>query len=242
MRNVVLLCLTSILLSQQAHAEEIQPLTSQKAKVSYAIGVDLAKNFKKQAIDVDLDSVINGMRSETAGAKLLMNDTEMRKILTDYNLELKTKQAQIRKQTAENNKKDGIAFLEGNKTREGVVTTASGLQYKILKVGNGPKPNDDDGVTCRYRGTLLDGTEFDNSDSSGFTYPVTFYVKDSVIEGWKEALKLMPAGSKWQIFIPSERGFGEKGVGQSVGPNATLIYEIELLAVNPQPVTPQKKD
>jgi FKBP-type peptidyl-prolyl cis-trans isomerase FklB len=164
----------------------------------------------------------------------------MKKNLADYQQELAGKQAQLKRLTAENNKRNGETFLAANKKKEGIVALSSGLQYKILKAGTGNKPTDTSSVTCRYRGALLDGTEFDNSERIG--YPVTFYVKDSVIAGWSEALKLMPAGSKWQIFIPSGLAYGEKGAGRDIGPNATLIYEIELIAVNPQPALPKKKD
>ncbi len=240
MRKILLMSLTGLLcMAVQVQADDQQSLKTSKEKTSYAIGVDLVRNFKRQAIDADLAAVIKGMQEESAGKMLMMTDSEITKTLRDYQLELKSNQALLRQVTAEKNAKEGAAYLAANKTRAGVLTTSSGLQYKVLKAGNGNKPGDDDGVTCRYRGTLLDGTEFDNSESMG--YPVTFYVKDSVIDGWKEALKLMPAGSKWQIFVPSGLGFGEKGAGRDVGPNATLIYEIELLAVNPQPVS-HKKD
>ena len=242
MRKILLISVTGMLLmSLQVQAEEQQPLATPKEKTSYAIGVDLVRNFKRQVIDADLAAVIRGMQEESAGKKLLLSEPEILSTLNAYQIELKGRQAQLRQQTAENNKKEGAAFLAANKAKEGVVTLPSGLQYKILKAGKGKKPTDSDGVTCRYRGTLLDGTEFDNSESM-VGYPVIFFVKDSTIEGWKEALKLMPAGSKWQIFVPSELAFGEKGAGRDVGPNATIIYEIELLSINPQPVSHQKKD
>lgn len=241
MRNVLLLSITGVLImSLQAQAEEPQQLKTRKDKISYGIGVDMVRNFKKQGVEVDLDLVIKGMRDGLSGAKLLMGDAEMKMSLNDYQKELAGKQAQIKQLAAEKNKRDGAAFLAANKVKEGVAATPSGLQYKIIKSGSGKKPTDDDGVTCRYRGTLLDGTEFDNSESLG--YPVTFFVKDSVIAGWSEALKLMPAGSKWQIFIPPQLGFGEKGAGRDIGPNATLIYEIELIAVNPKPILDLKKE
>lgn len=241
MRNVLLLSITGVLImSLQVQAEEPQQLKTRKDKISYGIGVDMVRNFKKQGVEVDLDLVIKGMRDGLSGAKLLMGDAEMKMSLNDYQRELAGKQAQIKQLAAEKNKRDGAAFLAANKVKEGVAATPSGLQYKIIKSGSGKKPTDDDGVTCRYRGTLLDGTEFDNSESLG--YPVTFFVKDSVIAGWSEALKLMPAGSKWQIFIPPQLGFGEKGAGRDIGPNATLIYEIELIAVNPKPILDLKKE
>jgi FKBP-type peptidyl-prolyl cis-trans isomerase FklB len=242
MRKKILISVSLImLLAVQIQAEELQTFKTPKEKTSYAIGVDLVRNFKSQAIDADLAAVVRGMQEESAGKKLQMTESEINKTLKDYNLEMKAKQALLRQQLADKNKKTGAEFLAANKAKEGVVSTASGLQYKVIKAGNGKKPLDNDGVTLRYRGMLLDGTEFDSSERN-IGYPVTFFVKDSVIDGWKEALKLMPAGSKWQIFIPSELGYGEKGVGRDIGPNATLMYEIELLAVNPQPILPKKKD
>ena len=223
-----------------ADAGEPQALITTKDKISYGIGVDMFKNFKQQGLDVDLETVIRGMRDAASGGKLMLGEAENRRALADYNREIKAKQAQLKQAAAIENKKSGEAFLAANKLKEEVVTTHSGLQYKILKAGNGKKPTDDDGVTCRYRGTLLEGTEFDSSERIG--YPVTFYVKDSVIAGWSEALKLMPAGSKWQIYVPSHLGYGENGVGRDIGPNATLIYDIELLAVNPKPLLEKKKE
>lgn len=241
MRNVICMCLCGmLLLVTNADSAEKKTLTTTKEKISYGIGVDTFKNFKQQGIDVDLETVILGMRHAAAGEKLLLNEAESSKILAEYNRELKTKQGQLKKATAAENKKAGEAFLAANKLKKGVETTPSGLQYKILKAGTGKKPTNDDGVTCRYRGTLIDGTEFDSSERVG--YPVTFYVKDSVIAGWSEALKLMPAGSKWQIFVPSHLGYGEKGAGKLIGPNATLIYDIELIAVNPKPILDKKKE
>jgi FKBP-type peptidyl-prolyl cis-trans isomerase FklB len=230
----MLFCATHI------NAAEQKALTTTKEKISYGIGVDTVRNFKQQGIEVDLETVIMGMRHAAAGDKLLLNDAESSKILAEYNRELTAKQNQLKQVAALENKKSGEAFLAANKLKKGVETTTSGLQYKILKAGNGKKPTENDGVTCRYRGTLLDGTEFDSSERIG--YPVTFYVKDSVIAGWSEALKLMPAGSKWQIVVPSHLGYGEKGAGRLIGPNATLIFDIELLAVNPQPVLEKKKE
>ena len=173
MRNVLVIGVTGMmLLSLQVQAEELQMLKTPMEKTSYAIGVDLVRNFKRQAIDADLAAVIRGMQEESAGKKLLMSEPEIRSTLDVYQLELKNRQAQLRQKTAENNKNAGAAFLAANKDKEGVVTLPSGLQYKVLKAGKGKNPGDDDGVTCRYRGTLLDGTEFDNSDTMGM--PVTF--------------------------------------------------------------------
>ncbi len=132
------------------------------------------------------------------------------------------------KQAAETNKKEGEAFLAANKTKPGVVTTPSGLQYKILKEGTGPKPTAADKVVCNYKGTLINGTEFDSSYKRG--QPATFPV-GQVIKGWTEALQLMPVGSKWQLFIPADLAYGERGAGNDIGPDSTLIFEVELLSI-----------
>jgi FKBP-type peptidyl-prolyl cis-trans isomerase len=234
MRSVLVMSITGIMfMTLQAHAAEPQPLTSQKDKVSYGIGVDMVRNFKKQGIEADLELVIKGMRDGSSASKLLMTDAEMKKTLADYQKELVGKQAQLRQLEAEKNKRIGAAYQKTNMKKDGVVTLPSGLQYRIITAGTGNKPTENDNVTCRYRGTLIDGTEFDSSERLG--YPVTFNVKDSVVKGWTEALKLMPAGSKWQIVVPPELAYGEKGAGRDIGPNATLLYDIELIAVNAAP-------
>jgi FKBP-type peptidyl-prolyl cis-trans isomerase FklB len=224
----------------QVQAEDTQPLTTQKDKVSYGIGVDMVRNFKKQGIEVNLDSVIKGMRDVSSGTKLLMTDAEMQKTLSSYQRELAANQAQLKVLTAERNLREGAAYLKANKKKPGVVTLPSGLQYRVIKAGTGNKPTDNDNVTCRYRGTLIDGTEFDSSERLG--YPLTFNVKDSVVSGWAEALKLMPAGSKWQIAVPPELAYGDKSAGRDIGPNSTLLYDIELIAVNAAPGPLKKKD
>lgn len=241
MRKILVMSVTGLMfMALQVQAEEPLALKTQKDKVSYGIGVDMVKNLKRQGIEADLDLVIKGMRDGSSGARLLMSDADMKKTLADYQRELAGKQAQLKVLEAEKNKRTGAAYLKANKKKAGVVTLPSGLQYKIIKAGSGNKPTDNDNVTCRYRGTLIDGTEFDSTERLGF--PLTFNVKDSVVNGWAEALKLMPAGSKWQIVVPPELAYGEKGAGRDIGPNSTLLYEIELLAVNAAPAPLKKKD
>ncbi len=241
MKNIVVMSVTAMMLmAVQVPAKEVQQLNTQNDKVSYGIGVDMARNLKKQGIDADLELVIKGMRDASSGARLLISDAEMQKSLADYQKELAGKQAQLRVLAAEKNKRVGTAYLKANMKKDGVVALPSGLQYKIIKDGTGVKPAENDNVTCRYRGTLIDGTEFDSSEMLG--YPVTFNVKDSVVSGWAEALKLMPSGSKWQVVIPPELAYGEKGAGRDIGPNSTLLYEIELIAVNAAPVALNTKD
>ena len=210
------------------HAQEQQALTTQKEKIGYAIGVDAARNFKRLGLDFDLETLIKALHDVYSGNKLLMSDEEMLTVMTAYQKEITQKQADAAKIAAEKNKKEGDAFLAANKAKEGVITLPSGLQYKILKEGDGKKPTDADTVQVHYRGTLIDGTEFDSSFKRG--QPATFPVKQ-IIPGWREALKLMPVGSKWQLFIPPELAYGARGAGSDIGPNATLIFEVELLAI-----------
>ena len=217
-----------LLLVAQVSAGEPPVLKTQKDKVSYGIGVDVARNFTRLGIEFDLDILIKGLRDGLSGEKLLMTETDLRTTMNAYQNELKGRMLQAMKVAAEDNKKKGDAFLAENKKKEGVVALPSGLQYKILKAGDGKKPTDTDTVECHYRGTLIDGTEFDSSYRIG--KPAIFKVT-GVIPGWTEALKLMPAGSKWQLFIPPQLAYGERGASREIGPNATLIFEVELLAI-----------
>lgn len=203
-------------------------LKTNRDKANYAIGVNVASNLKHQGIEIDLDLVMKGMKDTFSGAKLLLSDEDLRKTISLYQAEVRRSQAKARAVESEANKKEGEAFLAENKKKDGVVTLPSGLQYRIIKAGNGKMPAEADTVECRYRGTLIDGTEFDSSERTG--KPATFKVA-GVIPGWREALELMPVGSTWQLFIPSQLAYAEKGTRGSIGPNETLIFEVELLAI-----------
>ena len=217
-----------ILFVCQVSAAEEMTLKSEKDKVSYIIGREIGNNLKSQAIDVEPEILARGIKDAFSGAKPIMTEEEMREVMTAFQKEVMAKRQELAKQLGEKNKKEGEAFLAQNKTKEGVKNLPSGLQYKVIKAGTGKKPKATDTVTTQYRGTLTDGTEFDSSYSRG--QPATFPV-NGVIPGWTEALQLMEEGAKWQVFVPSNLAYGERGAGPKIGPNATLIFEIELISV-----------
>jgi len=203
-------------------------LTTQKDKFSYALGMNIGMNMKRQSVPVDADLLARGLKDSMAGGKTLLTEDEARTVLTEMQNELRKQQEAKAKQLGEDNKKEGAEFLAANKAKENVVTLPSGLQYKILTAGTGPKPTATDKVVCNYRGTLINGKEFDSSYKRG--EPATFSV-NGVIKGWTEALQLMPTGSKWQLFVPPDLAYGERGAGQDIGPDATLIFEVELMSI-----------
>ena len=216
-----------------ALAQDTQVLKTDREKLGYSLGVDLALTIKRQKSEIDVDAMVRGLRDALSGEKLLMSDRDIRMTVDIFQAELRQKQAQARKtagetmqKTVEENRIAGNAFMTDNSTKQGVVSLPSGMQYKVLKEGSGKKPVETDTVEVNYRGTLIDGTEFDSSGGQ----PVSLKV-DAVIGGWKEALQLMPAGSKWQLFVPPQLAYGERGIGGKIGPNATLVFEVELLAV-----------
>ena len=220
------------LITGMSAAQETTVLKDQTEKLSYALGMDLANQLKKQSVRIDPDVFVKGLKDSFAGGATLLTEAEARTAIAALQTELMKKQAEAAKTLGEKNRKEGEAFLAENKTKDGVVALPSGLQYKILKEGDGKKPTADDTVVCNYRGTLLDGTEFDSSFKRN--QPATFPVK-GVIKGWTEALQLMPAGSKWQLFIPSALAYGERGAANLIGPNATLIFEVELISIQGKP-------
>ncbi len=215
-------------------------LNTQKDKTSYAIGMNVGKGLHRDSVDIDPAILLRGLKDALAGGKTLLTDQEAQATLTALQNDLRKKQQELRQQATETNKKEGEAFLTANKTKDGVVALPSGLQYKILQEGTGPKPAATDSVVCNYRGTLLDGKEFDSSYKRG--QPATFPV-NGVIKGWTEALQLMPMGSKWQLFVPSELAYGDRGAGADIKPGATLIFEVELVSIQPKaqpPAQPEK--
>jgi FKBP-type peptidyl-prolyl cis-trans isomerase FklB len=211
-------------------AKKPQPLVleTQKDKTSYAIGLNIGKSLQRDSIDADPKIVLQGLQDALSGNKALLSDDEVKATMMALQQDVRQKQEEKQQALMETNKKEGQSFLSSNSTKEGVVTLPSGLQYKILTQGTGAKPSASDTVVCNYRGTLLDNTEFDSSYKRG--QPASFPVSQ-VIKGWTEALQLMPVGSKWQLFIPSDLAYGERGQGSTIAPNATLIFEVELLSI-----------
>ena len=208
--------------------QESSPFKSQKEKASYALGMNIGNSLRAQSVDIDPSTFAQGLKDALAGGKTLLTEDEARATLVQLQNDVRAKQEEKRKLEADKNKKEGDAFLASNKTKEGVTTLPSGLQYKVLTQGTGAKPVAADKVVCNYKGTLIDGKEFDSSAKHGG--PATFAV-NGVIKGWTEALQLMSVGSKWQLFVPSDLAYGERGAGSDIGPNATLIFEVELLSI-----------
>lgn len=222
-----ILFLGLLVLVGQVQAEEKGVLKSQKDKVSYIIGMDIGTNLKRQSVDINPDVLLKGVKDVLSNNKPLLTEQEISETMAAFQKEMKTKQEDMMKKAGEKNKKEGEAFLAGNKKKEGVVSLPSGLQYKVIKNGSEKKPKLTDTVTTHYKGTLIDGTEFDSSYQRG--QPVSFQV-NGVIAGWTEALQRMEEGAKWQLFVPSQLAYGERGAGP-IGPNATLIFEVELISV-----------
>jgi len=204
------------------------PFKTQKEKVSYAIGMEMGKGVKAQGIDVDPTILEQGLKDALSDADSKMSEAELRQVITALQQDIRQKQRQEEEAKAADNKAKGDAFLAENAKKDGVVALPDGLQYKILTAGQGKKPLESDTVLCNYKGTFLDGTEFDSSAKA--RKPVPFEVKN-VIPGFKEVLQLMPVGSKWQVFVPSNLAYGERGAGGVIGPNATLIFEVELVSI-----------
>ncbi len=228
MKILLLTCACLILMSCQGNTQQQVSLKTTKDSVSYSLGMDIGKNLKTQKLDVDAAIIAKGMQDYIDSTKLMITPDQSEKVLTAWRMDLMKKQQEEAAVKGEQAKKDGEKFLTENGKKEGVKTTASGLQYKIERLGTGPKPTAEQTVSVDYKGTLLDGTEFDNSYKSGkpAEYPVNGFAP-----GFAEALQLMSVGSKYTIYIPSELAYGERGAGQVIPPNSTLIFEVELLAI-----------
>ena len=207
---------------------ESASITQETDKLSYTIGVDMGMGFKKQGLQVNPTLLLQGLQDALAGGELKMTQQEMQDTLQKFQKEMVAKKLTEFKDVSEKNKKSGELFLAENKKKEGVIALPSGLQYKVIKAGTGAQPGKTDSVTVEYTGTLLDGKVFDSTERTG--KPVTFQL-DRVIPGWTEALQLMKEGATWEIYVPSELAYGQRGIGGPIGPNETLIFKINLISV-----------
>ena len=229
MKRFIIIVSASLIAFPLFGQEKSPQLKDQKDKVSYSIGMQIGFNLGRQKVDINPDILVAGIKDSLAGKPQLTPD-QVKDVMAQFEKDMEQKQ----KQLGEKNKTDGAKFIEENKKNPGVKTTASGLQYKVEKEGTGPQPKGTDMVTVNYRGTLIDGTEFDSSYKRG--QPATFPV-NGVIKGWTEALQLMKQGAKYQLVIPSNLAYGERAMGPDIGPNSTLIFEVELMDIKP-PATP----
>lgn len=226
-KYITIMIVSLFVLTAQAWAQEKGAPKDKKEKTGYAIGANIGADMKRMAIEIDADMVAQGIKDAYAG-KPKLTDDELRVVLTDLNKEMQTKQGEKMKVLGDKNKQDGEAFLNQNAKASGVVKLPSGLQYKVIKEGTGKIPKATDTVLAHYKGTLIDGTEFDSSFKRN--QPTEFKV-NGVIPGWIEILQKMKEGSKYAVYIPSNLAYGERGNGPIIGPNAVLIFEIELIAV-----------
>ncbi|MBP2668716.1 MAG: FKBP-type peptidyl-prolyl cis-trans isomerase [Deltaproteobacteria bacterium] len=218
----------ALAMSGIALAADAPELKSEREKLSYSVGMDIGANLKRQSIDVDAELLTKGFRDSYTGAKTLLTEEESRQAIQNFQKQMMAKQAEAAKQMAEKNKAEGEKFLAENGKKDGVKTTASGLQYKVIREGAGKSPTADNTVEVHYKGTLIDGKEFDSSYTRNQT--ATFPVS-GVIPGWTEGLQLMKEGGKYMLFVPSNLAYGERGAGRDIGPNATLVFEVELISV-----------
>jgi FKBP-type peptidyl-prolyl cis-trans isomerase FklB len=228
MKHLLTITLSVAFLFGICLAQEKLELKDQKDKESYSLGYQFGQSLKNQGVDINLDVYASGIRDAFGGKEPQMSQEEIRATLTSLQQRLVAARQKELKEMGAKNLEEGKKFLDENKKKEGIKTLPSGLQYKVLSEGSGKMPKAEDTVTVNYKGTLIDGTEFDSSYKRG--QPATFQVK-GVIKGWTEALQLMKEGSKWQLFIPPGLAYGERGAGRDIGPNATLIFEVELLTI-----------
>src|SRR5207245_5823403 len=225
MKHLIFIISASLLALPLFGQEKSPQLKDQKDKVSYSIGMNIVFNLSRQKVDINPDILAAGIKDSIAGKPQLTQD-QVKDVMTQFEKDMEQKQ----KEAGEKNKTDGAKFLGENKNKPEVKTTASGLQYKVIKEGTGPQPKATDMVTVNYRGTLINGTEFDSSYKRG--EPATFPL-NGVIKGWTEGLQLMKKGSKFQFVIPPNLAYGERAVGADIGPNSTLVFDVELLDVKP---------
>lgn len=228
--------ITGVLATQAVFAASTAPATtaaptSLQDQISYTIGVDMGKNLKAQNININPSMLAQGIKDGMAGGQMLMTQQQMDAALKQFQQQMVSKQQQQMQQMGDQNSKDGAAFLAKNKTQPGVVTLPNGLQYKVILAGNGNSPTANDTVTVDYEGSFINGQVFSSTYQQG--QPVTFQVSQ-VIPGWQQALKMMKPGAEWMVYIPSNLAYGQQGVGDTIGPNETLVFKIHLLSINQQ--------
>ena len=224
---VMLVYLVGCAPEEASSASELK-LDTPKNRISYTIGVNIGQDFKSQQMDIEPEALLMGLKDTLSGKELRLTEDEMVQEIQNFQQEMQAKLMAEMEEQAAKNKTEGEAFLAENAKQDGVVVTESGLQYKVLEPGQGDPPGPADVATVHYRGTLINGTQFDSSYDRG--QPASFPV-GGVIPGWSEALQLMKPGAKWQLFIPAELAYGERGAGQDIGPNATLLFDVELISV-----------
>ncbi len=228
--RLLIITIALLSLASVGFGEDKPQLKDLKDKVSYSVGLNVGSNFKKQGQELNPDALLAGLKDALSGKTPALNENELKETMEAWSKQMEDKQ----KVAGEKNAADATKFLAENKKKDGVKTTASGLQYKVMKEGAGAQPKETDTVTVNYRGTLINGTEFDSSYKRG--QPATFPV-NGVIKGWTEALQLMKPGSKYQLFIPADLAYGPRAVGPDITPNSALIFEVELLEVKPAPAS-----
>lgn len=227
LKRCVILLTGLVLATGQVWAAEKAVLKTDKDRLSYSIGASIGKNLKNESTDIDLNLLIKGLKTSMAGEKVLLSDKEIGQVMNDYQMQLRQHAMLKRQQSMGDNKKKGDAYLADYKSQKDVKALPGGVLYKIIKEGNGKKPVESDMIEVNYRGTLINGTEFDATQPG---HPATLKAS-SLIAGWKQALSEMPAGSKWQIVIPSQLAYGERGIGTEIGPNEVLVFDVELVAI-----------
>jgi FKBP-type peptidyl-prolyl cis-trans isomerase FklB len=226
MRVLLTLLLGFAVIASYGCAAEKTVLKDEKDRLSYSFGVNIGKSLKDQSLDIDPDILSQGFKDAYTDSELMMVEEEVLDVLSAYQQEMRDQHTERAGELAEKNKAEGEAFLAANKEKEGVVVLPSGLQYRVIIEGTGKTPEFSDMVKTHYRGTLIDGTEFDYERGEAAVFPV-----NGVIKGWIEALMLMKEGAKWELFIPADLAYGTRGAGSMIGPNAILIFEIELISI-----------
>jgi len=225
-RNCLVLC-TLTLLAGGAWCADPTVLKTDRDKLSYSIGASIGKNLRRDSTEVDVDVLIDGLKAGLAGRKLLLSDKDIRQVMNDYEVQLRQQATARRQQAIQENKQKGEAYLADYKGQPGVQVSPGGVLYRVIQEGSGRKPLESDMVEVNYRGSLIDGTQFDATEPG---HPANLKVS-ALINGWKQALSMMSVGSKWHIVVPAQLAYGERGVGSDIGPNEVLVFELELVAI-----------